>query len=86
MSATEFFRKHTTGSTPIVVAGIVFVGVPVLTTLDTAMENLANRGTTSAYDWTRAITKAGIVGLSALGGFMSTTYDKWRKEKEKHKA
>ncbi len=83
MGATNFFHKHTRGTTPIFVAGIVFVGVPVLATLNSDLEQLAHSSATfNWYDWIRALVKSAIVGLSALGGFMSTSYKEWRDTKE----
>ena len=83
MGVTDFFKKHTRHSTPLFVAGVVFVGVPVLTTLDSGMESLSKLREATAYDWNRMLIKTGIVGLSALGGFMSTVYKEWREEKKR---
>lgn len=81
MGITEFFKKNTRHSTPLFVMATVFIGVPTLINLDSTMANLATQANVTQYDWIQAIIKASIVALTALGGFMNTTYKEWQERK-----
>ena len=78
---TEFFKRHTRHATPVFVAGLVYVAVPALVTLDAGMESLAKLGNASVYEWTRVCIKASLVALSALGGFLHQPKEKDKETK-----
>lgn len=61
--------------------GAVFIGVPTLINLDNSLDKLATMPQLNNFAWIKAIVQAGIVALTALGGFMNTTYKEWQEKK-----
>ena len=71
---TDFFRKNTRHSTPLFVMGLAFVGVAALVCLKRDVELLALKAAVTWYDVIGVLVDFGIVTLTALGGFMNSTY------------
>jgi len=84
MGFTAFIQRHTRHATPVLVAGLAYIGAPFLVTLDenlTHMDERLKRGEgMSYYDGWRPWIKASVVMLGALGAFMSREVDERRKK------
>lgn len=62
--------------------GAAFVGVPALVCLKRDVELLAIKPVVTMYDVIGVIVDFGIVTLTALGGFMNSTYKDERAQTE----
>jgi len=85
MSATEFITKHTRPITPLLIHGLVWVAGPMLAYLEVEMQRLSEKGVIVPLDYWRAFAHMGVVGLLALGGFISATYSDWKQQRQHDK-
>jgi len=76
---TEFLHKNK--RVPILIWAVVWVITPVLEYVEVASQHLCETGHADFTDWLRVVAHACVVGLLAIGGFMSRAYHDWHGSK-----
>lgn len=68
---TDFIGKHTRHATPVVIAGMVFVGTAWLNSYDAEMDRLSENPNPKPYDYRKPWVRSAIAAFVAWGALMN---------------
>lgn len=79
---TEIIRRAR-GYSPIILRGALWVGIAMLTTAQSELKVLADKGTISTLDWTDAFVKCALAGMIAWRLFLDQSMSRFHEDNDK---